>query len=235
MKQWLDFLFPRSCCGCWKVWSYLCFECKKSLIPHPEICPVCHSASSGFKTCASCTLEEKTFLDGLAIGFSYQSLLKKLIFKLKFYHKKDIAQFLAERGVLLLHLNPYLQQELMKKKLKISFVPSHRYRKYFQKGYNQSELLAKSLAEQLWVPFISCLRKTRATSSQVKLKRNERLKNLNSAFELIASESLEKDTTLLIIDDVTTTGATLNEVAKTIKHTRPDIKVWGMVLARQTG
>ena len=235
MSKRLELLFPRTCCWCWKVWSYLCFECKKQLFPHPELCLVCHCPSPWFKTCANCILEERTFLDGLLIGFAYKSFLKKLILKLKFYHKKDIALFLAERGVLLIQLNSYLSSSLEKHQLFLSFVPSHRYRRCFQKGYNQSELLAKSLSDLLQLPFLSCFKKSRATVSQVKLNRAERLKNLSSAFEFIDGKKLPQGAILLIVDDVTTTWATLNELAKTVKIKRPDLQVWGLVLARHLG
>ena len=235
MSKRLELLFPRTCCWCWKVWSYLCFECKKQLFPHPELCPVCHCPSPWFKTCANCILEERTFLDGLLIGFAYKSFLKKLILKLKFYHKKDIALFLAERGALLIQLNSYLSSSLEKHQLFLSFVASHRYRRCFQKGYNQSELLAKSLSDLLQLPFLSCFKKSRATVSQVKLNRTERLKNLSSAFEFIDGKKLPQGAILLIVDDVTTTWATLNELAKTVKIKRPDLQVWGLVLARHLG
>lgn len=236
MSTWIEKFFPRTCCWCGKIGSYLCFECKKQLLPHPELCPVCYSPSPGFKTCASCVLEGRSFLDGLLIGFSYKSILKKLILKLKFHHKKDIAYFLAERGALLVQLNPYLATSLMKNQLFLSFVPSHWYRKYFQKGYNQSELLAKVLSELLKIPFLSCFKKTRATTSQVKLNRAERLKNLVLAFDFLDSkEFLPQGATLLLIDDVTTTWATLNELAKTVKIKRPDLQVWGLVLGRHMG
>lgn len=235
MSKRLELLFPRTCCWCWKVWSYLCFECKKQIFPHPELCPVCHCPSPWFKICANCILGERTFLDGLLIGFAYKSFLKKLILKLKFYHKKDIALFLAERGALLIQLNSYLSSSLEKHQLFLSFVPSHRYRRCFQKGYNQSELLATSLSNLLQLPFLSCFKKSRATVSQVKLNRAERLKNLTSAFEFIDGKKLPQGATLLIVDDVTTTWATLNELAKTVKIKRPDLQVWGLVLARHLG
>lgn len=168
----------------------------------------------------------------MLIGFAYKTFLKKLILKLKFYHKKDIALFLAERGALLIQLNPYLSSSLEKQQLFLSFVPSHRYRRYFQKGYNQSELLTKSLSDLLHLPFLSCFKKNKATTSQVKLNRAERLKNLTLAFKFVEKEKLPHGATLLIVDDVTTTGATLNELAKTVKTKRPDLQVWGLVLAR---
>ncbi len=234
MKKILERLFPRCCYWCGKQGTYLCFECKKSLLPHPEICPSCHQPSTGFKTCVSCMLEGNFFVEGLLVGFSYQNILKKLILKLKFQHKRDIASFLAERAALLVQTNPYLSPLLKQKKLAISFVPSHRYRKYFQKGYNQSEILARTLANLLEIPLLPCCKKTRATVSQLKLNRKERLKNLNSAFCLFENFDCEAWTTLLLIDDVTTTGATLNELAKTIKLKRANLQVWGLVLARNT-
>lgn len=237
MHNWLEYLFPRSCYGCDKPWAYLCFECKKELFPHPELCPFCHKESKNFKTCSSCRFEGSNFLDGLVVGFSYKTLLKKLILKLKFHHKSDIAGFLAERGALLTQLNPDLTLAMQKDQLFISFVPSHRYRKYFQKGYNQSELLAKELATQLEIPRVPCFKKVKATTSQVKLTRSERLKNLNAAFVFLPSaiSLLPQNATLLIVDDVTTTWATLNELAKRAKSSRPDLHIRGLVLVRHTG
>lgn len=72
-------------------------------------------------------------LDGLVVGFSYQKALKKLILKLKFYHKKDVGNFLSERLALLVQTNHVLSQYLMEGKLIVSFVPSHWYRHYFVK------------------------------------------------------------------------------------------------------
>lgn len=234
MKSLLDIFYPRSCCGCWKTWSYLCFECKQSFCPHPEICPSCHRPTRDFKTCPDCVLAGKCFLDGLLIGFSYQKFLKKLILKLKFQHKKDIVYFFAERAALLVQMNTYLQKALEQKKLVLSFVPAHRYRKYFQKGYNQSELLAYALGDLLQLPVFPLFEKPRKTTSQVSLSREERFKNLKNAFVCKQETQLSPDMTVLLIDDVTTTWATLNELAKTLKQVRADVTIWGMVLARNT-
>lgn len=121
-------------------------------------------------------------LDGVIIGFSYQKLLKKLILKLKFYHKKDVGQFLAERLALLVQMHAVLSSYLAEKKLIVSFVPSHWYRYYFVKGYNQSEILARSLANQLFLPCFSLAKKVKFTASQLTLNREKRLKNLTSVF-----------------------------------------------------
>lgn len=201
----MDWIFPRECLGCGKTGSYLCFECKKSLIPHPELCPACHRSNADFQLCKDCSRAEKMALDGVIIGFSYQKLLKKLILKLKFYHKKDVGQFLAERLALLVQMHAVLSSYLAEKKLIVSFVPSHWYRYYFVKGYNQSEILARSLANQLFLPCFSLAKKVKCTTSQLTLNREKRLKNLTSAFLPQNLEHLPHGACVLLVDDVSTT------------------------------
>ena len=230
----IDLIFPRECLGCGKQGSYLCFECKKKLTPHPELCPFCHSPQRDFKTCYLCKSNWETALEWVLICFSYQTLIKKLILKLKFYHKKDIWPFLAQRLSLLTQTHQTLSEALNQGNLIISFIPSHRWRHYFEKGYNQSELLAKHLAKELNMPVLQLAKKSKYTASQLKLSRSQRQKNLNSAFSPLHVEKIPKDSHILLVDDVTTTASTLKEVATCIKSSRPDLKIrWG-VLARHT-
>lgn len=170
------------------------------------------------------------------IGFAYEKWLKKLILKLKFYHKKDVGKFLSERLALLVQLHPVLNRALEEGRLVVTFLPAHWYRHYFQKGYNQSQLLAKLLADQLACSCFALAKKTRATASQLSLKREKRLKNLAGVFEsLEALKALPKGAVLVLVDDVTTTGASLNELATTLKNKRPDLQYWGLVIARHMG
>ena len=149
-------------------------------------------------------------LEGIIIPFAYTTLLKKLIIKLKYFHKKDIGGFLVERLALALQANETFQQSFSNSKfqisnLKLSFVPSHRYRHYFVKGYNQSQLLAKKLGELLQVPVVNIAKKKKHTKTQASLDRNGRLKNLKNAFSLIPNLTLLGNETILIVDDITTT------------------------------
>lgn len=230
----LDLLFPRECVGCHEQGTYLCKDCKKTLYVHPEICPFCHKTSKNFQTCFACKKDEPA-LEGIIIGFSYQTLMKKLILKVKFGHKKDIVSFLAERLALLIQTNEKLTDLLTHQQLFLSFIPSHRRRKYLEKGYNQSQLLAKELANQLELPIVSLAKKQKYTLSQLKLSRQERKKNLNQAFLSQHLEQLPHGASVLFVDDVTTTGSTLLELANLIKKQRTDINVWGAVLARNMG
>lgn len=116
--------------------------------------------------------------------------------------------------------------------LKLSFIPSHRYRHYCIKGYNQSQLLAKKLSEQFHVPMVTLAIKKKRTKTQASLDRNGRLHNLKNAFALADKLTLTGDETILIIDDITTTGSTINELAKLVKQAYPKTKIRGAVLGR---
>lgn len=244
--------FPSHCISCWKQGNYLCKSCKKNLLPHPEICPLCHRFSANYETCINCKSNKERYLEGIIIPFSYGAAIKKLILKLKYGHKKDVVNFLTDRLILALQLNQKMnlhfeippvkgehwanaKQGGLKPELVISFVPSHRYRKYFTKWYNQSELLAKNLASKLWVTCISITKKNKHTKSQAGLKRQDRIKNLHQAFCIKKNINLTGNETVVLIDDVATTWSTLNQIAKTIKTTYPKAKIRGLVIARHIG
>jgi ComF family protein len=240
--KFLDFIFPRQCILCWTTGAYLCKICKKKLDPHPEICPICHRFSKDYQTCINCKSNKEFFLEWIIIPFRYDNTLKKLIIKLKYFHKKDISGFLIERLALALEANETFQREsknsafwILNSELLISFVPTHRYRHYFVKGYNQSKILTKNLSEITWIPRIEIAKKSKHTKTQASLDRNGRLKNLKNTFSLIPNNKLIGNETILIVDDITTTWSTINELAKLIKFHYPNIKVRGAVLWRHIG
>jgi len=184
------------------------------------------------------------FLEGIIIPFAYDATLKKLIMKLKYFHKKDIGGFLVERLKLALEVNEsfqnskfwFLNSELWILNSKfITRVPTHRYREYFVKGYNQSKVLAKKLSEISGIPQVDIAKKKKRTKTQASLNREGRLKNLKNAFSLVENVQLQGNETILIVDDITTTGSTINELAKLIKFHYPKIKVRWAVLGRHVG
>ncbi|MFZ2150769.1 MAG: phosphoribosyltransferase family protein [Candidatus Absconditicoccaceae bacterium] len=230
----LNFLFPKTCINCSQPGEYLCLDCKKKLIAHPEMCPYCHIYHRFYQTCFTCRNKKNNYLSGLIIAFVYDKVLKNLIFKLKYFHKKDIAEFLAQRLSLVIQTNQLLQYHtnVLKEDILISYVPSHRYRKHFVKGYNPSGEIAKLLAQKLRLNLIKIVKKTKNTRQQVNLTKVQREDNLSNSFQLIENSGLKGNETIILVDDVTTTGSTLNEIAKTIKKTYPKISIWGAVLGR---
>ncbi|HPC34515.1 MAG TPA: phosphoribosyltransferase family protein [Candidatus Absconditabacterales bacterium] len=230
----LDLIFPKQCINCGKIGEYLCKDCKKQLKPHREMCSSCHKYSNNYETCLECKSAKEFLLDGILIPFSYTGFLKKIILKLKYYHKKDVVDFLIDRVVIAIHANNILNNKLSQGNVVVSGIPSHWHRRYFVKGYNQSYLLAKNLSKKLGLEYKVFLKKTKKTKSQASLDRAGRLQNLKNAFDFKGDVSfLESTKTVILVDDITTTGSTMNEIAKLIKSKFPKISIWGVVLGRK--
>ena len=85
-----------------------------------------------------------------------------------------------------------------------------------KRGYNQSKLLAEALSLKTEVPVLDCVVKVKETKRQATLKRGERLKNLKEAFRVCDKKAV-KDKTIVLVDDVTTTGATAEVIAERLK------------------
>ncbi len=227
----IDFLFPEQCVWCWMSGSYLCGNCKKLLKPHREICPLTHKDSLWY-TVRQDLLTQESPLDGCIVLFRFDPLIKKLITQLKYYHRAHISTFLGQRLSLALQSHEILSSLIIdNSKLLISYVPSHRIRHHITKWYNQSKLLAYSFCKELWIkqPIQLC-KKIRNTHSQVGMSRDQRKKNLSDAFRVIVP--IPAWSTIVIVDDVLTSGATMVELAKTIKSQQPGCKVRGICVAR---
>ena len=220
----LNYIFPAYCIGCKKKWDYLCQKCKTVLTLHDEICYVCHKKSNNFETHKYCKSDTKLF-EWVIIGFYYTNIIKKLIINFKYNHRKSLLNSIWE----LVYINILLHYKEDIQNTAITYVPMHLYRKYFVKWYNQSELLAHFLSKKLDLPLIDISKKTKYTSPQSKLTKKWRLKNIKSSFTTKKIENMEFQN-LIIIDDIFTTWATLNELGISIKSQYPDLKLWWFVL-----
>ena len=179
------------------------------IYPYDNKCIIC--GVEGFLgICSKCKSEIKRVHQQeeiMAYGY-YGGVLKKLILNLK-YHKSFIA------GKVLADL---LCQIIIEKKLSIDcicYVPISKD-SLKKRGFNQCSVLAKNISSILDIPVIDCLVKVKETKEQKLLGTEERLKNILDAFEIKNKEKLFKKNSLLI-DDVYTTGATINECKKNIE------------------
>lgn len=238
-KFLLDLLFPKFCLGCKKEGSYLCDDCRSLLdISEFNYClcsvkpmrlPIGNSDWQNGK-CQRC---ENKKLSGLyfALAFKEKSLTRKLIYHFKYKpYLKDLSETLA--GILIEHfvlsgknINEVWENSVLmpvpldKKKLK-------------NRGYNQSEELAKKLSETLKIPVISnVLIKTRRTDSQAELKKEAREKNLQGVFAIKNPDKIQSKK-IFLVDDVYTTGSTMEECAKTLQESGVK-SVWGIAIARE--
>jgi ComF family protein len=170
-------------------------------------------------------------LDGCIIWFRYDSHIKRLIKKFKYHHQYHLSDFFAEQLSLHFLSNTYMQ-DCHHENTIITWVPSHRWRRYIVKWYNQSQLLARSLAKRLRYPCHGLAKKTKHTSSQAKLSREQRFASLCWVFSSAAVDTEHPTKYIIIVDDVTTTWSTLNTLAKELKQSYPYAKIRWLVVAR---
>jgi len=194
-----------------------------------QYCPFCFPPKITIdgKTCQSCKETKK--LKGLFCAASYENfIVKKAISRFKYKpYLKDLAPVLV--SLIIAHLAKI-------NKLSdfgdfwLAPVPLHK-RKLKLRGYNQAEELAKEISKVFKIPLLNnALIKTKNTPAQVELKKEERRENIKNAF-LCKNPGAIKNKKILLVDDVFTTGATMEECARVLKN-KGAKEVWGMVAAR---
>lgn len=187
-----------------------------------SLCDTCYSmlprCEKGFER-----MPEIPYVQEVFGACYYDEGIDSAIHSMKFNHQPKLA---ATFGLL-------LYEELIKKKIPAVHVilPVPMYHgKQRRRGYNQSELIAGELSRYLNVPIIpDLLLKTRNTRPQVGLKREERLHNLEGAFRVENKQDL-LGKTVLLVDDVVTTGTTLNTCAKILYENGAD-RIYAAVIA----
>ncbi len=222
----LDILFPTHCAGCQKTGHILCPSCISKIPPLPSpFCQHCNAPLTPFGICRSCQYHPLR-LNGLRAVSLYDGSLRSYIHALKYKGNTRLAEPL---GHLLAqaYFSYHMQADI------IIPVPLHKERQK-QRGYNHAYLLAKVCATQVGLPLRDdILIRHRATLAQVDLKANERQQNVTRAFActpLFATGALF-GRRILLIDDVSTTRATLEACAAPLFSAGASA-VWALVLAR---
>ncbi len=234
----LDLIFPKLCLGCKKEGEYLCMNCfgKIELSKH-QVCPICYKGDSS-AVCGAC-ISSDLYLDGLicATSFAKNILLRKCIHVYKYEFVEELAIPLAK--ILVLAFMQLKDNEDCKHFSVICAVPLHPKRLRFR-GFNQAELLAEEFIKATHLKFkiINFVQRIHFRMPQMQLSREMRLKNAENAFVFNPKYNKNIDSnlpnlpeTILLIDDVATTLATLNSCAKSLKMAGVK-KIYGLVLAR---
>ncbi len=239
-KWCLDLIFPKNCLGCQKEGNYLCPTCKKSIpINNTILCYGCGRRSPNGQLCLQCRKKHKFHLTGLLVASDWENqLLKQIVYEYKYRFIKDLANPLSEIMINFIKINASDELPFWSSaKIVIIPVPLHPKREIWR-GFNQSTLLGKILAQQLKIDFKNnLLIRHRFTSPQADIKNQKnRQKNIKNAFSLKnnlskTEISFLKNKIVILIDDIATTGATLNECALALKPLQPK-EIWGLVLAR---
>lgn len=199
----LDVFFPKFCFGCQKEGGYLCPDCKSVL------------GISGFH------LENRTKnLADLYFALEYKvPLVKNLIQKFKYEPfareiASDLASLIIEHFRQLEKVPDFLKEG---KDFLMVAVPLDN-RRLRWRGFNQSEEIAKAISKFLEIPLLfDVLLKTKETPPQVALSGRERKENVRGIF-LIKDKKLVENKKILLVDDVYTTGSTMEEAARVLKE-----------------
>ena len=169
----------------------------------PSRCYLCKVASNDFATCDKC--RRNTKLKHVWVASEFKDLAKELIHAFKFQRAQVAAPIIAQY---MLDVLPYLKQ------MTIVPVPTASSRVRLR-GYDHAKLLAKELSILSNLPYATALSRLGQTR-QVGAKRRERAKQLENSFWVNDATRISKSR-ILLVDDVSTTGATLGEAARTLK------------------
>lgn len=171
----------------------------------------------GQELCAACESKERFFDRGTAL-LVHDDFARKMLYDLKYHNKKDNAEFFGKETALRLgaKLSRWAPEAILP-------VPLHKKRE-FERGFNQAELLAEKVSKELqevcgfFLPVdASVLVRQKKTRPQKELDDKDRMRNVQGKFAITAPEILHYRRVLLL-DDIYTSGATLNECAKVLKE-----------------
>lgn len=216
MNLLIELLFPRRCPVCDKpvdkLGRYLCSKCQKQ-IRYVEA-PFCLKCGKGLKEeayeyCEDCTNADHIFDRGRAL-YEYNTV-KEAIYRLKYENRREYAEFFGKQiarklGEEIKSWNPDA----------IVPVPLHKDREK-SRGYNQAALIAKAFGRELNIQVLeNFIYREKATVPQKELKGKERQNNLKNAFKIGRNDVKLK--TIIVVDDVYTTGTTMDEMAQCLKN-----------------
>ena len=226
-------LYPKKCVKCGRGGDYICDMCFAGItfLDH-QLCGVCQKGTIDGLTHPAC--RTKFGIDGIVSAVSYKGVVKKLIYQFKYPpYLSDLKGILGR-----LFYESIAQQEafaryITEKRTLIIPVPLHpaRLRK---RGHNQAELLGRELSMHLKIQLVdNVLIRTKQTKPQFELKKEERIKNILGAFQISTKFTTKiKGKNIVLVDDISTTGATLRECAKVLKKSGVG-KVLGVTLAHE--
>lgn len=191
----LSILYPVRCPGCGEI-----------IHPEEKFCDDCKAQFSFIKIRQHKNKNNR--FDSLVSVFYYKDTAKRMMLRYKFHGKKNIHKIMSE----------YMLKEFEENYASINFdyityVPMS-VTEYMERGFNQTKLLAKDISEKTEIKCERLLRKMRKTEHQMNLSAKERALNLKDCFK---PTKKIKGKTVLLVDDIKTTGTTLNECSKVLR------------------
>ena len=224
----LDSIFPKECIFCEEEGDWICRNCFLFLeFREHKICVNCnrsrHKTKKGF--CPEC--KSLFSLDGMIVAGDYnQERIKKAIKFLKYRFVRGLGPILADFITYFLQETDNIKTVTSGKPAVVP-MPLHWKRENWR-GFNQAHLIGQGVAQNLNLTLDPNLKRIKYKKPQTKLKRRERLHNIKNSFAWKGDDLNGK--TIILVDDVVTTGATMNEAAQTLKQNGAK-KVLGVAVA----
>lgn len=224
----IDLLFPKLCLGCSCLGTYLCSSCSKKLkFIDRETCLYCHKASALGLTHPGCM--KNFYIDGLLSIYTYDNLLKKIIKSIKYrlateVFREFIKTIRPEALIKFCDLKKILKNGVLEP------IPLSSLR-FKARGFNQAAYVALYFKKILNLPISELLVRKKNTLAQAQLQsKASRFHNLKGAF-IISDRNKLIPETVILVDDVVTTGATVKEACRVLKKNGAQ-KVFVLALAR---
>lgn len=226
----LSLFFPKFCFGYKKEGNYLCEDCLSTVeVLENQFCPGCQKRLVDGRVCLSCKKFIK--LNGLYFAAPYKNnLIKKLITQFKYEpFVKELREAVA--NLIITHLELCDKKESDFSEFYLIPVPLE-IKRLKWRGFNQAEEIGKELTKFLKIPLVSdVLYKIKETPPQIKLAAEARIENIKGAF-LVKNKERITGRKILLVDDVYTTGSTMQECARVLKESGAK-EVWGVAVARE--
>lgn len=217
LDKLIGVIAPHQCVGCSLGGTLLCASCASALVPAISRCYRCHQISENFRTCASCRRKSKLY--SVTARTRYSGASEALVQKLKFGQAPAAASDIAS---LLTPLIPDASN------LIITHLPTAGAR-VRSRGYDQAQLIARQLAASARLPYASLLART-SSERQVGAGRASRFEHASHMFRARNSSRLV-GASVVIIDDVITTGASL-EAAAALLRASGARRIYGLVFCQ---
>lgn len=232
----VDLIFPKTCLNCGREPGYIGASCLNLVRRAKPICPYCERPSTDRMTHVKCARRDG--LDGLTSIWLYEGVIRKAILALKYKYATEIVKELVKV------CTPILNGQCQMTNVTLAPIPLHWYRHNYR-GFNQSEEIGKEIAKEMgWKFAPDLLIRKKLTTPQTELKAKDRVRNIHGVFSLNTNYKVQDPSkTIVLLDDVSTTGSTLKEAAKVLRRAMtkparsatPSVaggKVWGLTIAR---
>lgn len=203
----LNLLFPIYCVNCQKPSEYLCTQCIKKLKQSLPECYICRRLSPKYLTHKKCI---ESNLKAVFVGWRYDDIAKKILSEFKYRYAYKISKILAKLLIDRLKETDFIK--LLSPDHVLMPIPSH-ISHIRKRGYNQSLLIARRVSDALQLPLLEdFIIRDKDSRHQSNLNSKKR-RNIGNVFKLTRALPDKK---VILIDDVITTGTTLNRAAKAL-------------------